>query len=391
MAAHARLSPSSASRWLACPYSVNQCGGILDETTEWSAEGTVAHRVSDQCLRFGLDPEGYVGMKMREGDFEFEITADWPRHLRPGMERVLDFGGRFFGERKVKLDRWMPGQFGTLDRGVVTKKLIVISDLKWGEGVPVSPVENEQLMIYALGFWDEIARHYTEATDFLLIVDQPRAEGGGGEWRTTLDDLLEFGRKIKRVAKRTYDPDAPLVPGLKQCKFCPAAKTARCPAYEKFNMDLMGLKMRDLDVGGLVGEAPALPRPTEMTPERRSYLIQHAPMIRKWLDALQADALADALAGRPVPGLKAGAGRAGARFWKNEKRASEVLREILGVARFTKTLKSPAQVEKEIPSRDFARLKKIIGQSEGKPILVPADDARPALPTTASKFRNLDE
>ena len=103
--------------------------------------------------------------------------------LQPGIDQILEYSGKMFVEERLDLGRWMPGQFGTLDCGIAGEELIVISDLKYGSGVPVQAVKNTQQMIYALGFWDQFARHITDAKQFLIIIDQPRNAGGGGEWQ----------------------------------------------------------------------------------------------------------------------------------------------------------------------------------------------------------------
>ena len=52
-------------------------------------------------------------------------------------------------------------------------------------------IPDPPLMLYALGFWWNVARHVSKATQFLIRIDQPRCAGGGGEWRISLEDLLK--------------------------------------------------------------------------------------------------------------------------------------------------------------------------------------------------------
>lgn len=50
-AAHARLGPSSAHRWLRCPASISFYDGTEEvRSSEFAAEGTVAHHVRECCL-----------------------------------------------------------------------------------------------------------------------------------------------------------------------------------------------------------------------------------------------------------------------------------------------------------------------------------------------------
>lgn len=50
MSAHAKLSPSSAERWMNCPGSVVLSEGMPDKTTQFAEEGTMAHAVAEAML-----------------------------------------------------------------------------------------------------------------------------------------------------------------------------------------------------------------------------------------------------------------------------------------------------------------------------------------------------
>src|SRR5690625_7451967 len=106
------------------------------------------------------------------------------------------------------MDTWIPDQFGTVDTLIVRPDLIIVNDFKGGRWVAFDADNNLQMMLYALGAWDQIARHKTEATDFLLVIDQPRARGQGSEWRTTLRELLIFAGKGAAVALTPLEPHA---------------------------------------------------------------------------------------------------------------------------------------------------------------------------------------
>lgn len=388
---------------MTCPGYPAAVEGLPNPDSEYAAEGTAAHAISDMCLTLGMDPFDFVESVQQVGDFIFTWTEDDAELMMPGIDQIRGFEGRFFGEHKVDLSEWLgPNQFGTLDRAVVTPTLIVVGDLKWGRGIPVSPVENKQLRLYGLGFWQNVARHLTAATDFLFIIDQPRCGAGGGEWRCTLSELLAFGEEAKAAAERTNDPAALRIASEKGCLWClrrqqppsePGALSG-CAAFDAYNLAILNMKFDEedeapgegIDALDAVCSTPPLGDPG---PDRRAYILRHKGMVERWLEHLHTDAISDALAGRPTPGNKVVAGRRGPRKWADAATLDGALELLMGDARFAApSLKSPTQVEKEISDEDFAGLHRLglIAQSDPKPVLVPEADARPALPTAHHKF-----
>lgn len=381
--AHAPCGPSAAEGWSTCADYINANKGLPEDPSEPAAEGTAAHAISDYCLNFGFDAYDCIGWSTRILEWEFIWDDDDADLLQPGLERVREMPGTFFSERRVDISTWtIPGQFGTLDRGIITADVICIDDLKWGRGIPVSPVKNKQLMLYALGFWNDVARHHTDATDFLLRIDQPRCSGGGGEWRTTLAELQEFGAWIKTRAVLTQGK-APRTASAKGCLWCKRRNApGGCETYDEYNLALFGAKFEDLD-----DPAVELTVPRKLTPERRSYVIRHAKMLDQWLEHLQEEALADALAGLPVWDLKAVEGRKSPDKWIDKAAAEEAVVPILADRSFTKKLITPTQAGKLISPEIYeAKVLPQIVRGSKKPTLVPLEDAREAIKSHESKF-----
>lgn len=345
-----------------------------DRTSVYAAEGTVAHHVRECCLLIGFEPEDFIGQTLTADGFEFVVDEAMAENLRPGIEWVRERPGALFNEMRVSFDRWLPGQFGTLDVGIVSDDLIIINDLKYGAGVPVSPDHNEQLMTYALGFWDNVARHRTDADQFLLVIDQPRADGGG-EWRVGLPELLEFGERLQRAYEEVHAEEPYLAAGEKQCMWCPAKDI--CPELARSNMAHMDAILDDLD-----GEELTLADADEFSPARRAAVAQNADLIKKWVDAVHARVLRDAMAGEPTPGLKAVEGRKGRREWIDTEEAERFL-EDLGASEeeiwLPREMVSPTQAEKIIPKDKRKKMEDLWAQPDGKPALVPADDPKPAI------------
>ena len=80
MAAHARLGPSGYDRWGSCPASVELCAALPDSSSEFAAEGTMAHEVRAMCLDFGLEPHDFVGHPFIVDGFKFVWTDEMAEH-----------------------------------------------------------------------------------------------------------------------------------------------------------------------------------------------------------------------------------------------------------------------------------------------------------------------
>lgn len=384
---HARLSPSSAHGWLRCPqYPAFAENGGEDDENEFSARGTILHHIAEQCLVKGLNPYKFVGEIYDYKKYTLEIDDEMAEAIQAGIDRIEEIAGKLYVETRVNLGRWMPGQFGTADVGIIGKRKLTIFDWKFGMN-PVSPIENEQEMLYGLGFWDNIARHITDIDEFHFIIWQPFAPRGGGEWSCSLKELLAFGDRVREAANATYDPDMPAIAGDIQCKYCVGAKRGTCPAYEKFNLDMVISDFDDLDEAIDLDIPPRLQSISAMTPERRSHIVKHAAMIKKYLERLYAQVLDDAQKGLATPTLKAVWGNNPPRKWKDKKLAEERMVKLIGEDAYRKQILTVKMTEGELPAGVFERnFAELIDAGEPKPILVDEKDARPAITNVVDMF-----
>jgi len=381
--AHAPLGPSAAEGWATCSDYVNANAGLPDEPTYPAAEGTVAHGISNTCLTLGFDASDFIGTTTQILDWTFTWTEEDAFLLQRGIDRIRALPGQFFGEHRVRTEQWtIPGQFGTLDRAGFDDEWIWIEDLKWGR-FPVYPYEHLQNIQYALGFWNDVARHHTNATKFALSIDQPRCAGGGGVWYTTLDELLKAGEWLKGRAALTQQPNPPRTASEKGCVWCRRRRApGGCDTYSEFNTLLIGNKFEDMDIDIILDNPLALPTTGVITPERRSFILSHRKMMELWMDMLAEQELADYLAGRPTPGRKAVVDtQKGTRDkWKDEKAAEAALVPLLGDKSFTKKLITPVQAGKQIGPEDREIIAAHIEPGVKGKSMVPEADARPAIP-----------
>lgn len=400
MTAHARLSPSGCDRWSTCTASVALIdklhleGEIGDrESSEWSAEGTVAHEVREMCLKFGLDPHHFIGAVISADGFTYTVDDEMAGHLQPGIDWVRQHTSQPHVEIRVDLSAWLPGQFGTCDTGWLNRLLsttaLYISDLKYGAGVPVEAIGTKQLRLYALGVWDYLGRPQVEKV--VLNIDQPRA-GGMKFWEITLDELLAFGEEMQAVYRKIESGDVEFKPSHKACRWCPVKKAeGGCPVRDRWLMEMAADACPTFHIPGYEKQ--------NLVGERRWQIVQHAPDIRARLAELHEESLAAALNGKPDPGSKAVEGDLGDRRFKDKKKAEELLtavlgdkaykpRELIGIGDVEKLVK-PGRKKAGHPDT-WAALQAILDRPPGKPKLVPEDHQRPALVRWEDDFDDLD-
>ena len=229
MSGHARLGPSSASRWLRCPYSIAlaEAEDVVDRASGPAAQaGTILHGAFE---RAGV--EGHVGL-MADEIAELATLGyglDW---AMPMLFDAITAWRDFCTQEKlieVQFEQRVPcgvaiGRsdfWGTAD--VIawreSDRHLFVLDLKTGKW-PVAPQANDQLLSYGLGA-REVVGH---TPDFVTLgVIQPAAAKAVISWTTegeTLDRFAEF--VAERAALTDVLDPATASPGTEQCRFCPA-------------------------------------------------------------------------------------------------------------------------------------------------------------------------
>jgi hypothetical protein len=336
----------------------------------YANEGTCAHELSELCLVNDHDPITYIGKVLHDTDVV--VDAAMAEHVQSYMDYVKSFKGTLLVEQRVEFTDWVADGFGTSDAIVIEPdgKTVHVIDLKYGQGLAVSAVENTQAILYALGVYQEFAFIYEDIAEFVMHIYQPRI-GNFSEWSISVPDLLKKGEWIAQRAELALTDDAPKTPGDKQCQWC--AHKANCVTLKNYMDDIIIGDFDDLTSADKISKADLV------------NIHAHKSMITGWLDAIEKKILGEMLDGEKYPDLKLVEGRS-LRKWSDEKQIETVLVEQLGDDAYTRKLLTVAQAEKALGKAKKATLADYIIKPPGKPTVAPVSDKRAPLGDVSDDF-----
>lgn len=313
MSLHSRLSPSSRHRWARCPGSVREESKYPNDDAGAAAlDGTRTHALLEFCLtnystQRVTDPLSIVGETFNLSSTG-TLTVDRERAERVKVAWDYVQGRRYHSEEHVNplplLGR--DDMSGTVDIVVLDDDVVEIIDYKDGMH-PVSAVDNHQMEQYAYGV---LSKWVVTAKTVRMTIIQPKLALRGLPVIISHDvDKEEFlTRKniIIAQAAATDDPDAPMIPGEEQCRYCRAKGS--CTAL--VNKSLVALDVSPFDIA----QQSANKDPAMMDNEQLAKLLEAAPLIRSMLDSAQDEVLKRLESGQRVEGFKLVNGR-GSRQW----------------------------------------------------------------------------
>lgn len=367
---HAILSASSSNKWLICTPSARLEENFENKTSEYMAEGTLAHAIAEFKVKsYFLEPISKATYTRRlnklkkDEHFDKEMLTHTDTYLEYIKGVALETNTKPFiaVEQKVDYSDYAPGGFGTADCILISKNTLHVIDFKYGKGVEVSAEENPQMKLYALGAIKQFGMFYDIKTIRLTIV-QPRKDNIS-EFETAKEDLLSWGETVvKPQAQKAFMGIGDFVQG-NHCRFCKAK--GACEFRAKENMKVVG-EIKEKQIRGILSN------------EEIADILNKTEGLNDWIKSVSEYALDEILKGNSVPGYKAVEGKSNRKIVDIDK-AFEIL-EANGIDEALLYERKPltlTQLEKTIGKKQVAEsIGDYIEKPKGAPTLAKETDKR---------------
>ena len=406
MSAHAQLSPSKRNRWALCPGSIREEAKYLEQSGGAAAvDGTHTHTLLEVCLKDGdVDESFHVGVEMEDHEGLFVVDKERAARVQVALDyikkRVTDSFMTLLSESKVD-PAFLLGRddlSGTVDVQIIGNGVLELIDYKDGMA-PVDAKGNMQLEQYAYGVLAGYKLPINGAYPFdtvRMTIIQPKLAMKNmnpiSSCDVSVSDLMANMGTIVKQAAATDAPDAPLVPGESQCKYCRAK--GNCSALASNVMKEVGIMFQPIVNQTLdVAQQSADKDPTAMNDAQIRQIMEAAPLMRQLLEGVEKEALRRLKAGQSIDGLKLVNGR-GSRAWalpESEIAEKLVKMGIPKTAVYETKLVTPAKAEKLTWTKKDGEVKQLterqlktmeqeyVVKMAGSITVVPESDSRPAV------------
>ena len=368
MSEHAKFSPSSASRYLACPRALLLEQQFKDQGSCYAEEGTVAHALAEYKLKreLGLNTEkpdsAYINDEMQQATENYVIFAQ--EQISEAKRLCID--PVILIEQRVSVEAYAPDTFGTADLLIVADSRLTVVDLKYGKGVEVFADHNPQMMIYALGACELLGNLY-DIKQCRMIIFQPRLDHIS-VFDMTLDELVHWGETVLRPkAQQALNGEGEFLAG-DHCRFCKARFTCRARADQY-------MKLAELDFR----------KPETLSNGEISEILQKARQLGQWVDDVFSYAESQAINnGQHWQGFKLVRGRSTRRYVDDDQAAKCLI--AAGYSNiYRQSLLGITDMERLLGKQKFTEiLSSLVTKPEGKPTLVPVTDKRDEIESTNS-------
>jgi len=375
--AHALLSASGASRWIACTPSPRLEEGFENKSSSFAEEGTLAHELAEVELRYqtGTPYDVYaLGLKtvVKNDMYTSEMSDYVQRHIDYVLQQFTEAkrltpDAVLLIEQKVDITHLIEEGFGTCDVIIIADGTLEVIDLKYGMGLRVSAENNSQLKLYGSGALEAYDMLYDIHT-VRLTITQPRLDAISS-WEISAEDLRQWGEEVvKPKALEAYAGKGEQVTG-DHCQFCKAS--ARCKAQADLAAETAKADFTDAKL---------------LTDAELVEIYKNIPNVSKWFKTIEQYMYDEAMGGKAWPEHKLVDGQS-RRGWTDEDAVIDILNQTYLIDDFTNTkLKGIGDIEKLVGKKEFPTLLgEVVAFKKTSPSLVHESDKRPALGNDEAK------
>lgn len=353
-----------------------------DSESSYALEGTLAHAYCAMKLKsfMGLDTKceekeiRQLNAQYYAGEMD-EYTDTYKAIVleKFNAARAVTKDAQLLIETRLDFSEYVPEAFGTSDATIIADGLMEVIDFKYGKGVRVSAVDNEQMKIYALGAYLQHCFEYGIERVRMTIV-QPRIDNLS-EFEMSVPDLLKWAEEeLRPKAVEAFGRNGVQRPG-EWCQFCKVkcgckALAEKCTTVSRGNSD------------------PGLISPQKMA----SDILPWLSVIKSWVSSMEDYTLQQALNGVSYPGFKLVEGRSVRKITDDKAVIALLSKEGYDESEYMKpaVLCGIGDLEKLVGKKRLAAIcADYITKPQGKPTLVAADDKRPEYNATTDDFKDI--
>lgn len=260
------IAPSRAKQWLSCPLSSvltqklnnsSTVGGAFIETdslneqyADFIQQGVLAHKYAEQLFNhvyFGtpLDPMNLPDEIIQAANKYNLMIQDVVYKSR---EKIIYLGAEKDVDIELSENAKKAGVIcsGKYDAAVITTSSIHIFDLKYGVNDEVGAVNNAQLMLYAIGMYQQYEHMFTDTINIVLHVYSPRQEQAYSVYQLSSEQLMSwFNNTVIPCVDEIAKLDINRVmsnPSVETCKgtHCTGYTLGRCNRCKQWAFNQIG-------------------------------------------------------------------------------------------------------------------------------------------------------
>lgn len=261
------LAPSRAEQWLSCPLSAvlsrelnesSNVGGAFVETDSLNEQyatfiqqGVLAHKCAKQLFNhiyFGapLDELSNYPKEVIQAANKYNLMIQ--HVVYESMEKIIYLGAEQSVNIELDMNAKKAGVIcsGKYDAAMITTSAIHVFDLKYGANDEVGATNNAQLMLYAVGMYQQYEHMFTDTISIVLHVYSPRQEQAYSVYQLSSEQLMSwFNNTVIPCVDEITKLDLNTVmsnPSVETCKgtHCTGYVLGRCNRCKQWAFNQMG-------------------------------------------------------------------------------------------------------------------------------------------------------